>query len=273
MRKTILAFAGLGLLPFLSPAFGQTGFDDLVSVELIRGWRQSSGTHMAAARIKLAPGWKTYWRAPGGNGIPPRFDFNGSTNLKGFSIHWPKPDIFTAEGITTIGYRTELILPIQLVPVDSSRQINVRANVDFGVCEDICIPVQSNLSGVLPAQGADEKATIQAALADKPTPAAQAGVSNVSCKLDPIPDGFRMTATLTTKKALPASTHTIFEFAHPDVWIDTAQTTVRGHTVTAVADLANYSDGAFFMDRSKLRLTVLGSSQAIDIRGCPAPRT
>src|SRR5215470_10644281 len=31
--------------------------------------------------IKLAPGWKTYWRSPGEGGMPPRFDWSGSANL------------------------------------------------------------------------------------------------------------------------------------------------------------------------------------------------
>ena len=33
-------------------------------------------------QIKLAPGWKTYWRTPGDAGIPPHFDWVGSENLQ-----------------------------------------------------------------------------------------------------------------------------------------------------------------------------------------------
>ncbi len=36
----------------------------------------------AGIEIKLAPGWKTYWRYPGEAGAPPRFDFAGSENVK-----------------------------------------------------------------------------------------------------------------------------------------------------------------------------------------------
>ena len=30
----------------------------------------------AGVEIRLAPGWKTYWRYPGDSGVPPRFDFS-----------------------------------------------------------------------------------------------------------------------------------------------------------------------------------------------------
>src|SRR5690606_19912095 len=39
--------------------------------------------------VRLAPGWKTYWRSPGEAGLPPNFDWSGSRNLKDVSISWP----------------------------------------------------------------------------------------------------------------------------------------------------------------------------------------
>ena len=51
----------------------------VADVSILPGWRTAAGTHMTALRVKLAPGWKTYWRAPGDAGIPPRFDWTGTT--------------------------------------------------------------------------------------------------------------------------------------------------------------------------------------------------
>ncbi|MCX8508161.1 MAG: protein-disulfide reductase DsbD family protein, partial [Rhodobacteraceae bacterium] len=56
--------------------------DNLLKAEILPGWRTESGSQMAALRLTMAPGWKTYWRAPGDAGIPPRFDWTGSANLK-----------------------------------------------------------------------------------------------------------------------------------------------------------------------------------------------
>ena len=47
------------------------------AVRLIAGARSDDGaTVRAGIEIRLAPGWKTYWRYPGDSGIPPRFDFS-----------------------------------------------------------------------------------------------------------------------------------------------------------------------------------------------------
>ena len=47
--------------------------------------QQQNGRRQCSApesRVKLRPGWKTYWRYPGDSGVPPQFDFSGSENLK-----------------------------------------------------------------------------------------------------------------------------------------------------------------------------------------------
>jgi len=56
--------------------------DDVAKVTVLPGWRTATGNHMAAIRIELAEGWTTYWRSAGESGIPPRFDWSGSGNLK-----------------------------------------------------------------------------------------------------------------------------------------------------------------------------------------------
>ncbi len=40
----------------------------------------------AGVQIELDPKWKTYWRFPGGSGIPTQFDWSGSKNVKSFEI-------------------------------------------------------------------------------------------------------------------------------------------------------------------------------------------
>ena len=41
---------------------------DVVSGEILPGWRHADGAHLAGLRLTLDPGWKTYWRAPGDAG-------------------------------------------------------------------------------------------------------------------------------------------------------------------------------------------------------------
>ena len=42
---------------------------------------------IAGVQLRMEPGWKTYWRNPGDSGVPPSFDFKGSTNLKQAEAH------------------------------------------------------------------------------------------------------------------------------------------------------------------------------------------
>ena len=59
------------LLLFSAPAQAQVP-SDLAEIELIPGWSKADGTHVAGLSIRVAKGWKTYWRSPGEVGLPPQ---------------------------------------------------------------------------------------------------------------------------------------------------------------------------------------------------------
>ncbi len=54
-------------------------------------------------RLQMQPGWHTYWRYPGDAGVPPRFDFAGSQNVKAVEVLWPAPQRIQEEGMVAIG--------------------------------------------------------------------------------------------------------------------------------------------------------------------------
>ena len=89
-------------------------YKDMARMEILPGWRTASGDHVAGIKITLAPGWITYWRAPGEAGIPPQFDWSGSENLGEVGFHWPVPQIIVSNGVTTLGFEGEFILPIEV---------------------------------------------------------------------------------------------------------------------------------------------------------------
>ena len=236
-------------------------------VSLLPGWRMENGNHMAALRVVLADGWKTYWRAPGEGGIPPDFDWSGSVNLDGVTFHWPVPEVIGTGDLETIGYRNELILPIEITPEKAGQDVELSADLLMGICEHICVPLESDVSVDLPASATTADPRIEAALAQRPDTKEEAGVTDVSCTREDLRDGVRVTARM----ALPAmSDHeaVVFEAADPTIWVSEAMEHRDGATLVAVADLVPPSGQPFPVAGSDLRFTVLGAGRGVDIQGC-----
>src|SRR6056297_2127380 len=103
MVKSLFAPLFIAVMSLASPGSAQSA-DDMVNVSVLPGWQMSDGRHMAALRFSREDGWKTYWRAPGDAGIPPRFDWSGSGNLARVALHWPAPKVFDSYGLRTVGY-------------------------------------------------------------------------------------------------------------------------------------------------------------------------
>lgn len=95
----------------------------------------------AGIAMRIAPGWKTYWRYAGDSGLPPHFDFTGSENVKRVNVLWPVPRRFAdGAGGNSIGYAGEVVFPLQIVPQDARRPVTLRLKAEYGVCEKVCIP-------------------------------------------------------------------------------------------------------------------------------------
>ncbi|MAL78622.1 MAG: hypothetical protein CMN55_05840 [Sneathiella sp.] len=105
-------------------------------------------------QIRLAPGWKTYWRSPGEAGIPPTFDWSGSRNLDAAHIHWPVPEYFESYGIGSWGYEDEVVFPIDVVLEEKGAPLDLKLRLQLGLCEKICIPYEQELELSLAAGAA-----------------------------------------------------------------------------------------------------------------------
>ena len=251
-----------------TPALAQSQ-DDLLDAALLPGWQMQNGNRMAALHLTLAPHWKTYWRVPGEAGIPPEFNWSGSQNLRGVTLHWPSPEVITLNGMQSIGYHDELVLPLEITPKDPSQPVTLRLQMRLGICEDICLPADLTLSASLTGAGAPTPAIAQA-LTRQPLAAAEAGVSKVSCTVDPIEDGLRVQAHMVMPRQGRPET-VVFEVTDPSVWVAEAEESRTGSVLTGAADFVPYAAGPFLLNRSAVTITVIGQGRSVEIKGCPAP--
>lgn len=107
------------------------------------GGAPESGVVKAGIEIEMEPGWKTYWRNPGDAGIPPFFDHSASTNIAEIKIDFPAPKRFVDAAGTSIGYKETVILPVTIVPADPDAAILLDLSVEYGLCEEICVPANA----------------------------------------------------------------------------------------------------------------------------------
>lgn len=266
LRRLLLASAATLAAVTAAPAqsIGRSAAD-VVTVSLVEGWRTAPGRHMAGIRIALAPGWKTYWRAPGEAGVPTVLRLTEADGITGMSIRWPRPEVFFTNGMRSIGYRDDIVLPVEFA-MDGNGTYRIAGRLDLGVCQDVCMPVTLDISGSLLPDGTRDGA-IAAALSDRPLSAAEAGAGAARCSVEPIADGLRITVSAPVP-ALGNDETLVLEHADPTFWVSEAVTTRRGGQIVGVADVVPPHQGPFALNRSDLRVTIIGSRMAVELDDC-----
>ena len=126
-----------------------------------------------AVELKIADGWKTYWRTPGDAGLAPVFDWAGSVNVAETQVRWPAPHRFTAFDLDNFGYGDKVVFPVDITSAEAGKPVALSLKLDLLVCGDICVPETHTLSLSLPegsgAASADE-ALYKEALQKIPAP-------------------------------------------------------------------------------------------------------
>src|ERR1700754_662481 len=141
------------------------------AVRLLAGSR-SGAVLLGGIAIQLQPGWHTYWRTPGDSGVPPRIDFSKSENIEAVTILWPAPTKFAdGAGGVSLGYQKQVVLPLRIVPKNADKPVTLRADINYAVCEKLCIPVEANAELSFNSVASTEDSALYAALDTVPKPA------------------------------------------------------------------------------------------------------
>lgn len=266
--KSLIA-ATLAAATLAGSASGENAPGLHADVDILPGWRTEEGVHIAALRIALDDGWKTYWRAPGEAGLPPLFDWSGSQNLRDIAFNWPVPEIIISNGVTTLGYAGELVLPIEVRAADPAADVTLTAGIAFGICEEVCMPLQTDVTAVLPASATATDPRIVGAIAARPDTAHEAGVVGAECHVEPIADGMRVSAEI-EMPSVGADEFVVVETPDRSIWVSQAIVRREAETLIAEADLVPPDAKPFDLDPEALRITVLAQGRGVDIQGCDA---
>src|ERR1700712_1658335 len=141
------------------------------AVRLLAGSR-SGAVLLGGIAFQLQPGWKTYWRTPGDSGVPPRIDFAKSENIEAVTILWPAPTKFAdGAGGTSLGYQKQVVLPLRIVAKNGDKPVTLRADINYAVCEKLCIPVEASAELAFTSVASTEDSALSAALDTVPKPA------------------------------------------------------------------------------------------------------
>jgi thiol:disulfide interchange protein DsbD len=102
-------------------------------------------------RLRLAPGWHTYWQNPGDAGIPPSLDLTLPPGAKAGPIVWPAPRRVAEGSLMTYSYTGDVLLPLTVTPAPGRGATDIAATARWLVCKEICVPEQAHFTLNLPA--------------------------------------------------------------------------------------------------------------------------
>ncbi len=95
----------------------------------------------------LSPGWHSYWRNPGDSGMETTIAWGGLAGddapLDFGAIEWPTPHRLPVPPLMNYGFEEQaILLTVAKVPEDwpAGEPIEIEAQADWLVCEEICVP-------------------------------------------------------------------------------------------------------------------------------------
>ena len=108
-------------------------------------------TIWAGVDMKMDKDWHTYWKNPGAAGLATKIEWQLPPGVTAGEIQWPLPEKFPPAEVTTYGYEKEvmLLVPLTLATNLPAGLIDLKANVSWLECKDVCIPASQNIEAKL----------------------------------------------------------------------------------------------------------------------------
>ena len=148
-----------------------------------------------ALHFDIIKDWHTYWKNAGDSGNPPRIDWTLPPGFSASDIQWPYPERLPVGPLMNYGYSHEAWLLVRIsAPTNlvAPQGIRLRANAEWLVCKEECIPEQGQFNLSLPVVGIGQSQlsqwaahfeTIQQRLPQPAPWASRINVANTELKL------------------------------------------------------------------------------------------
>ena len=273
-----LTFASVLLLASLNAAAaaGQSLLPHELAVgRFIAGWWTGGpeGTvSNSGIDVSLADGWKTYWRAPGEFGLPPKLEIVDRQNVDRIQIHFPRPSVFFDGKVRTIGYESRVMFPIEIVPVDNLLPASGNLLLHIGVCKDICIPLTlETFFRVVPGEQ-NQDGRIREAMSGQPTriSAADSGVRH-TCRLEPqgVGEQHELAFGFDYPGNIGSLTAAVIESSDGSVrFSDASIRRIGERRLEAKARIVGSEEGIIPLSRANIQVTLISGEEYIEYSGC-----
>jgi thiol:disulfide interchange protein DsbD len=111
-----------------------------LSLEFVDSIVPAGGVISAVLKVKMEPGWHSYWINPGDTGSAPRLTWKLPNGWKVARQRFEIPHRISSLGLTSYGYENEFKIATDFVVPNKIGAAQVSAEMDYLVCEETCIP-------------------------------------------------------------------------------------------------------------------------------------
>ncbi len=262
------------LIHFSSSSFGnqKTNFykDENFEISFLKAWDSKEAT-LYALFIKMKKNWKTYWKYPGDSGFSPEFKIIESNNLKKIEISWPTPKVFFENGSVINGYKKELILPIFFYKEKSSKKIDFKLNFLMGFCDDICIPIKFIINSENALKTNELKNKLVSNSLEKMPQDLSNSENLIECEVKKINKKMKLISKFDNNFFSNNNSidQLILEYLDGQIWFsEISKTNERFEFLSIINSL---DENNFFLDKSKIKYTIITRSGGFQQKGCKSP--
>ncbi len=262
------------LIHFSTSSFGnqKTNLykDENIDISFLKAWDSKEAT-LYALFIKMKKNWKTYWKYPGDSGFSPEFKIIESNNLKKIAISWPTPKVFFENGSVINGYKEELILPIFFYKEKSSKKIDFKLNFLMGFCDDICIPIKFIINSKNALKANELKNKLVSNSLEKIPQDLSNSENLIECEVKKINKKMKLISKFDNNFFSNNNSieQLILEYLDGQIWFsEISKTNKRFEFLSIINSL---DDNNFFLDKSKIKYTIITRSGGFQHKGCKSP--